>query len=269
MLREIVLHGQNVDSGYGAGTDGEIDGTQDGYVGILPVASGEITKIDLEQALDLLAGQRASASGNFRLSAADDVFDAGAGDDVVKGFRGNDVLDGGADNDVLRGFAGDDRLDGGTGNDLLAGGGGADILAGGKGEDVLRGKAGADVLIGNQQADRLYGGAGDDRLLGNLGRDTLFGGKGADTLNGGRHNDVLTGGDGADLFVFRSRKEGNDVITDFEDGSDLFDFTRTSLEFDDLTIENRGDDAVISYGASQITLRGVDANQINEDDFLI
>jgi Ca2+-binding RTX toxin-like protein len=268
-LREIVLHGQNVESGYGEGTDGEIDGTQDGYVGILPVASGEITKIDLEQALDLLAGQRASASGNFRLSADDDVFDAGAGDDVVKGFRGNDVLDGGADNDVLRGFAGNDRLDGGIGNDLLAGGAGADVLAGGKGNDTLQGKAGADVLIGNQQRDTLDGGAGDDRLLGNLGRDTLDGGNGADTLNGGRHNDVLTGGNGADLFVFRSKKDGDDVITDFEDGSDLFDFTRTSLDFEDLSIENQGDDAVISYGESQITLRGVDAEMITEDDFLI
>ncbi|MGR3500645.1 MAG: calcium-binding protein [Limimaricola soesokkakensis] len=269
VLREIVLHGQNVDGGYGEGTDGEINGEQDGYVGILPVAAGEIMEIDLEQALDLLAGQRASASGKFGLSASDDVFNAGAGDDVVKGFKGNDVLDGGADNDVLRGFAGDDRLDGGTGNDLLAGGAGADVLAGGKGNDTLNGKAGADILIGNQQRDTLNGGAGDDRLLGNLGRDTLDGGDGADILNGGRHNDVLTGGDGADIFAFRSQRDGDDIITDFEDGSDLLDFTRTSLEFEDLTIENQGDDAVISYGDSQITLLGIDAGAIDRDDFLI
>ncbi|EYD70880.1 calcium-binding protein [Limimaricola hongkongensis] len=269
VLREIVLHGQNVDGGYGEGTDGEINGEQNGYVGILPVASGEIMKIDLEQALDLLGGQRASASGNFRLSAGDDVFAAGVGDDVVKGFKGNDVLDGGADNDVLRGFAGDDRLDGGTGDDLLAGGAGADVLAGGQGHDTLQGKAGTDVLIGNQRRDLLDGGSGDDRLLGNLGRDALNGGDGADTLNGGRHNDMLTGGDGADIFAFRSQKDGDDVVTDFEDGSDLFDFTRTSLEFNDLTIESQGDDAVIRYGDSQITLLGIDAGAIDRDDFLI
>ncbi|MGR3463243.1 calcium-binding protein [Limimaricola sp.] len=269
VLREIVLHGQNVDSGYGEGTDGEINGEQDGYVGILPVASGEITEIDLEQALDLLAGQRASASGNFRLSAADDVFAAGVGDDIVKGFKGDDVLDGGAGEDVLRGYAGNDRLDGGIGNDLVAGGGGADFLVGGKGADTLRGKVGADVLIGNQHRDMLHGGAGDDRLQGNLGRDTLFGGNGADTLDGGRHNDVLTGGAGADIFTFRNRKNGDDVITDFEDGSDLIAFTRTSLDFEDLTIENQGNDTVISYGPSQITLLGIDANSIERDDFLI
>jgi Ca2+-binding RTX toxin-like protein len=269
MLREIVLHGQNVDGRYGEGTDGEINGEQDGYVGILPVASGEITEIDLDQALNLLAGQRASASGTFRLSAENDVFNAGAGDDIVKGFKGNDIIDGGADNDILRGYAGDDRLDGGTGDDLLAGGGGADVLAGGKGFDTLQGKAGADVLIGNQQGDMLFGNAGNDHLLGNLGRDTLKGGNGDDIINGGRHNDVLTGGNGADIFAFRSKKDGNDVVTDFEDGTDLFDFTRTSLSFDDLTIENQGDDAVISYGSSQITLLGVDAEVIDRDDFLI
>ena len=39
--REIVLHGMTVRPGVGAGTPGEVDGTN-GYLAVLPVASGEI-----------------------------------------------------------------------------------------------------------------------------------------------------------------------------------------------------------------------------------
>ena len=40
-FREIVIHGQTVATGEGAGTPGEVDGTG-GYTALLPVASGEI-----------------------------------------------------------------------------------------------------------------------------------------------------------------------------------------------------------------------------------
>lgn len=40
-LREIVIHGRTVLPGPGEGTDGEVDGTN-GYLVVLPVASGEI-----------------------------------------------------------------------------------------------------------------------------------------------------------------------------------------------------------------------------------
>ncbi|WP_372914980.1 PEPxxWA-CTERM sorting domain-containing protein [Sandarakinorhabdus sp.] len=42
-LREIVIHGMNVAPGIGAGTPGEVNGTN-GYLAILPVLSGEITE---------------------------------------------------------------------------------------------------------------------------------------------------------------------------------------------------------------------------------
>ena len=41
-LREIVIHGMNVANGIGAGTPGEVDGSN-GYLAILPVLTGEIT----------------------------------------------------------------------------------------------------------------------------------------------------------------------------------------------------------------------------------
>ena len=45
-LREVVIHGRSVPSGAGAGTMFEIDGAQDDYVAALPVAAGEIMRVD-------------------------------------------------------------------------------------------------------------------------------------------------------------------------------------------------------------------------------
>jgi hypothetical protein len=43
-LREVVLHGMTVPAGPGAGTPGEVNGTN-GYLLALPVAAGEITRV--------------------------------------------------------------------------------------------------------------------------------------------------------------------------------------------------------------------------------
>ena len=43
-LREIVIHGESVPEGAGAGTGGEVDGTA-GYKLVLPVASGELSQV--------------------------------------------------------------------------------------------------------------------------------------------------------------------------------------------------------------------------------
>ena len=52
-LREIVLHGDFVAPGPGAGTPGEVDGTN-GYLATLPVASGEIVAVPEPASLALL-----------------------------------------------------------------------------------------------------------------------------------------------------------------------------------------------------------------------
>ncbi|MCO5118049.1 MAG: Ig-like domain-containing protein [Burkholderiaceae bacterium] len=74
--------------------------------------------------------------------------------------------------------------------------------AGGDGEGVL-------VHRVTLEADAA---AGNDVLVGGAGNDLIFG-------QGG--NDTLTGGEGADTFVFSMFADnGNDVITDFEVGTD-------------------------------------------------
>lgn len=269
-LREIVIHGQVVGSGFGAGTGGEINGMQDGYVGLLPVAAGEIEGTNLRQALDLLEDQFQIASDTFRLTGDADVLDAGLGNDVVFGYRGTDRLNGGADddrlygggeNDVLRGDGGNDQLFGGTGNDRLAGGDGNDTARGGKGADVMLGDAGDDLLFGNLGADTIWGGEGNDRLVGQNGNDFLTGGDG---------RDILKGGVGWDEFIYTDMREGRDVIRDFEDGIDLINLSALGIGFDDVTVAEAqaGASSMISFGNTHILLQNVTTAMVDSGDFV-
>jgi Ca2+-binding RTX toxin-like protein len=93
-------------------------------------------------------------------------------------------------------------------------------------ENVLGG-AFFDRIIGDKAANVLRGGDGDDTLFGMAGADTLRGDAGADLIVGGAGRDILTGGGGGDFFEFRAEGDSKagtttrDVITDFEQGSDL------------------------------------------------
>nr|WP_298375289.1 DUF4214 domain-containing protein [uncultured Halomonas sp.] len=61
--REIVLHGLSLKEGQGEGTKGEADGSA-GYKAVLPIAAGEIERIDTEQALADLADGRIGVSND-------------------------------------------------------------------------------------------------------------------------------------------------------------------------------------------------------------
>lgn len=92
--------------------------------------------------------------------------------------------------------------------------------------EQARSGSGNDTLTGNDADNLLFGGAG---------RDTLDGGAGDDFLGGGQGIDTVTGGAGRDVFTFGAIDEsgvgvGRDVITDFEQGSDLIDLTNFFAE---------------------------------------
>lgn len=72
-------------------------------------------------------------------------------------------------------------------------------------DDVV-GTSGNDTIIGDFQANILNGSSGNDLISASGGNDTLVGGAGADTL---------TGGTGTNTFIYNSRFEGVDLITDF------------------------------------------------------
>ncbi|TFL17799.1 M10 family metallopeptidase C-terminal domain-containing protein [Jannaschia formosa] len=126
--REIVVHGLDVAPEYGAGTEGEVNGMQDGYVPILPAAAGEI-EVMSDAAIDvLLATQRARASESFTGTVIADEIRGGAGDDMINGGDGDDMLFGEGDNDMIMGGAGADTITGGSEDDMLSGGAGADVF---------------------------------------------------------------------------------------------------------------------------------------------
>jgi beta propeller repeat protein len=95
-----------------------------------------------------------------------------------------------------------------TGNRPLNGVGNArnNKVVGNNVKNRLNGLAGNDTLAGK---------AGNDVLGGATGNDLLLGGLGNDILSGGLGRDVLTGGLGRDRFIYNSRNERGDRITDF------------------------------------------------------
>jgi Ca2+-binding RTX toxin-like protein len=171
-----------------------------------------------------------------------------SGNDRARLGYGNDSFFLGDGNDIARGGAGEDSLYGGRGNDLLVGGGGRDLLEGGQGRDRLLGGDKADYLSGGDGADELDGGARGD------------------WLDGGRGDDRLTGGDGAeaDHFVFR-QGDGDDVITDFQDGIDRLDITTDRA----LRLVQTEAGVRIDYGSSSILLLGIDIAQITAEDYTL
>ena len=163
--------------------------------------------------------------GLAQLQLAADIYDGGAGDDVLldhggrnemRGGTGADLIVGGIEADTIDGQAGLDRIAGRAGDDLVRGGADADQIDGGAGMDRIFGEAGDDVILGGLGLDLLYGGlgndelrgqegddevygsAGNDRLFGDDGRDLVLGEAGDDSLEGGVNDDILSGGEGKD-----------------------------------------------------------------------
>lgn len=186
----------------------------------------------------------------LRGKSADDLLVGDDGSDIVIGGKGSDLVDGGAGADALRGGEGDDELIGGSGADDIGGGGGSDIISGGTGGDVISGGGEADVINGDGGKDVIGGGAGND---------VINGGNQSDEIRGGADDDILTGGSAADTFFF-GQNAGHDTLTDFADGSDLFDvsafaFTGFAADIAPFLIQS-GVDVVIdfTFGALATTL---------------
>jgi Ca2+-binding RTX toxin-like protein len=132
----------------------------------------------------------------------------------------------------------------------------------------------SDKIIGTDGANSLLGQDGDDVLMGRAGDDHLEGGNGNDFLFGGTGADTLTGGQGADMFVWTAVNDSlmaggkpQDVVTDFQPGSDKIDLSAFNVGLNDLVeIDNQTIDGV-SY-----SYVGVDANhngQLDQGEFAI
>ncbi len=179
----------------------------------------------------------------------------------------------GSDNaDALIGaYGADNVLQGGAGADYINGLGGSNTASyAGSDEGVTvrlyngtgaRGDAAGDTLV---NIDNVIGSASNDLLLGSYGTDNV--------INGGAGGDHLFGLTGTDRFVFDDNF-GNDVIHDFENGTELMDMSGSSFSADDLRIETVGSDTVVHFDqldadvTDTITLSGI-TSDIDSSDFI-
>jgi len=174
---------------------------------------------------------RYTVDGNGLVTGGDDVLTGGAGDDILYGEGqeariGNTSAAGPGNTNTI--LAGNDELHGGAGNDTLFG----DF------EFVFSNNAPGAILRGGD--DLIDGGAGDDQLYGDF-----FQGAG---IYGTR----VTGG--ADVFLFATGS-GNDVIHDFQDGTDLIDVSGYGYTaVGDMTITVVGADTLIDFGGGNSVL---------------
>ncbi len=94
-------------------------------------------------------------------------------------------------------------------------------------------------------SNEISGTAGDDALQGTAGDDVIVALDGNDSLTGGQGNDALNGGFGNDTYVY-ARGDGDDVIDEtnaYASSADLL--ILSGISSTDVTVERRGDDAVI------------------------
>ena len=200
-------------------------------------------------------------------------------EDTIYGLEGNDLLFGLSGNDILSGNQDLDLIVGGQGDDWIGGGADRDLLIGNRGNDTLVGGSEDDYLWGDQGNDSLQGQSGSDRLWGDKGDDLLDGGAGFDLLSAGRGNDILsdvdgggrlTGGKGQDEFrIGHSLSDAPSTITDFQMGKDTLKILRLGATFDDLTVQNNPNGALILDEDREIAiLQDIDAASLTPDDFL-
>ncbi len=205
----------------------------------------------------------------------------------VYGSRFDDSLTGDSGVNYLRGSFGNDTLMGGGGTDFLQGDSGADVLDGGAGSDwAYYVSAGTSLIINLADSsqntgeaigdiyisiENIIGGQFSDTLTGDSDNNYLRGFGGDDILNGGAGDDILRGEAGADTFVFTDTVWGNDSVTDFTNGEDLLDFSALGLDFGDFSVEQVGNDTVLTLidGTNQsLTLQNFFSLDLDAADFL-
>ena len=80
-------------------------------------------------------------------------------------------------------------------------------------------------------------------------------------------DDKLTGGAGADRFAFDGA-DGEDQILDFTNRADKIENEEGARRFDQLGILKDGEDVVVAFGDTVITIRDVAVRSIGAEDFL-
>ncbi len=243
-LNPVLINRGRIESVYEAvGFNGLTSG--DGY----DLENSGTIRAFKETAIEINGGISGNVHNTGLIKASTYAFFGDTGNDIVRNegrmdgrvimFAGNDVYDGrgGKVTGVVNGGGGFDRFVPGASAEMFDGSDDIDTLdfrktngvtvhldGTGRNTGVARGDtyANIEVVLGAPRGtDRLFGGAAAEALYGGGGADRLHGGANGDELYGGAGRDTLTGGSDGDAFLYRTRAEGDDIITDFS-SDDLF-----------------------------------------------
>ncbi|MGD1918622.1 MAG: calcium-binding protein [Pleurocapsa sp.] len=243
---------------YGAPNFADLD--KDGDLDAFTNYNGEVLFYE-NQAGDFVTGSE--NPDDLKAGDSDDIIDGMAGDDTISGGAGNDQINGGADKDRITGDMGNDQIDGGEADDFLQGGDENDTVSGGADDDFIFGESGNDSLTGDAGNDVIIGGEGDDFIDGGVGIDRMTGLEGSDTFaiqDGDVNNIIYDFNDGSDLFAIQSNNFGEFNITDLFDGSGT-DIVITAGSTNPLTSQ-------ITYGGDVLaTVYGVSSSDLDMSDF--
>ena len=258
--------------GFTNGDGLELGGEGVDYLSLPDIGLGHANRIDSFGGDDVI--DMTGWGGSY----ADDIIDAGDGNDTIIGSSSHvDELGNYVESDILQGGAGSDDITGGDGNDHIYGNlrtgasglpDGDDRLAGGDGNDFIQGNAGNDTIDGGNGNDRIYGGGDNDSIDGGDGNDYLQGNKGDDVLAGGGGDDTIHGGAGNDAVV--EITTGNDLIF----GDDGNDTLQGGLGIDTLT-GGAGNDVFLFFApgdapAGNIGATGPDGGRVDQiTDFTV
>ena len=119
--------------------------------------------------------------------------------------------------------------------------------------------------------NRIYGDSGDDTFVLDTG-DRVFGAAGSDRFfitSGG--NNTITGGAGTDQFWLATAEipESANIITDFIKGEDVIGIAGLSINFDELSITQDGNNALIGIRSQNLViLADIASNNLSADDFV-
>lgn len=105
-----------------------------------------------------------------------------------------------------------------------------------------------------EDGNRIYGDGGDDTVILGTG-DHVVGAEGADRFFATAGGDnTITGGAGADQFWIANAElpASANVITDFTNGEDVIGIAGLGIGFDDLSISQDGDDALVGNNSHSL-----------------
>ena len=95
-------------------------------------------------------------------------------------------------------------------------------------------------------------------------------------ITGGEGQDTLTGGTGADTFIYSKTSDGVDIIEDFENGTDLIDFSAivagelSAIDFTGTNPVDAGYVDIVSFGShTMIQLDFDDSDTLQKDVLLL